>query len=212
MNKRTIIIWTIITSLLSLVFIVATYFGYIRYVQMRTTPIAKYAEKYKFLPRAGKNRTVVSFYTSEKNLDKIKPMINSILDQTVRVDQILLPCSYAILDDLKTVVSACPVMKNYDKATPFVPVLFKEKNADTSIIVLKDNVVYGKDYIETLVTGADQDPNSVIVDQKRDGILIRPECYDCTDITANPKILDENWFLKNAKNVDIIEYDQNIRY
>lgn len=214
MNKRTIIIWTIITSLLSLIFILASYYGYIRYLQIRIKPSSDYAEKYKYLPRASKNRTIISFYTPEKNLDKIKPMINSILDQTVRVDQILLPCSYSIPEYLKTVVSPCPVMKNYGKGTAFVPVLLKEKNADTAIIVLKDGIVYGKDYIETLVTRSEQDFNTVITDQKQDGVLIRPECYDnCNALMSNSgQNLDEKWLVDNAKNVAVIEYDENIRY
>ena len=181
---------------------------------MRINPSSDYTEKYKYLPRASKNRTIVSFYTPEKNLDKIKPMINSILDQTVRVDQILLPCSYNIPDYLRTVVSPCPVMKNYGNGTAFVPVLLKEKNADTSIIVPKDNVVYGKDYIETLVTNSEQDSNSVITDQNRDGILIRPECYDnCSDLMSNSsQNLDKKWLVDNAKHVAVIEYNENIRY
>lgn len=214
MRKKTILIWSIALTVISIIFTIATYYGYIRYVQLRIGSPQSYIEKYKNLPRANDQRTVISFTTTPDKLDKIKPFISSILDQTVRVDQILFPCTetYQLPQYLKDVVTICPAGKDYGDATKFIPVLLKEKDSRTCIITLKDNVVYGKNYIELLTTEASKYPKSVVTDQNMYGLLIRPECYDCGIIDKENSVFDETWFLQNAKDVKVITCDENHKY
>jgi hypothetical protein len=207
-------IWTSIFTVISLVLIIAGYYGYTRYIQLRMKSPETYIKNYKNLPKATEQRTVISFTTTPDRFDKIKPFISSILDQTVRVDQILFPCTqkYELPQYLKDIVTVCPAGKDYGDGTKFIPVLLKEKNADTSIIVLKDNVVYGKDYIEYLTTEGGKYPKSVITDQNRYGMLIKPECYDCNLPEKNNGLFDEAWFLQNAKDLKVVVYDENHKY
>lgn len=217
MRKKTIIIWAAILTVISLVITIASYYGYIRYLQLRMGSPQRYIEKYKNLPKATEQRTVISFTTTPDRFGKIKPFVSSILDQTVRVDQILYPCGqkYELPDYLLQIVTVCPVGKDYGDGTRFIPVLLKEKSADTGILVLKDNVVYGKDYVEYMTAKGIEYPKSAIVDQKRCGMLIRPECYDSRlfdESGRNDVVFDEDWFLKNALNLQVVEYGENIRY
>lgn len=225
MNKRTIVILSIATSLLSLLFVLASYYGYIRSAELRKKQASVYSKKYKDLPKAIPEKVVISITPKVNDLNKIKPMINSILDQTVRVDQILLSCQYSVSKNipkyLENIVSICPVKADYGKGNKFIPVLLKEKNGTTPIIILDDDVIYGKDYIETLVLDAAENKNCVITDQNHYGILLRPDCYDMVnfDQIASDKnnnsqciVYDKTWFLENAPEIKIIQYNENHKY
>lgn len=215
MSRRVIIILTLVSGVLSLVYILASYYGYDRYMTMRVKQPTRYIETYKELPKAAKDRVVISISPSPNKVGSIRPMVNSILDQTVRVDQILLPCKYRDRDSLpgyiKDVATICPVSKDYGDGIRFIPVLLKEKDSRTMIIVLKDNVVYGKDYIETLVSTSELHPHSLITDQNQYGLLLRPNCIG-TEFLSRDDVFDEAWFLTHAKNVVTVDYDGNHKF
>ena len=48
-----------------------------------------YINNYKNLKKI-KNNVILSFTTTPEKIEKIRPMLNSILDQTIRVDKIVL--------------------------------------------------------------------------------------------------------------------------
>ena len=81
----------IFITLLSLIISLLYYFGLTRYFTLCTKDTNKYLENYKNLDKADKEmKVIISLSVRPEKIDKIKPMINSILDQTVKVNQIVL--------------------------------------------------------------------------------------------------------------------------
>ena len=61
----------------------------------------------------------------------------------------------------------------------FIASLLREKECGTKMILMRDDIVYGKDFIETLLKKSDKHPESCIYTgnnfDNADGILIKPE-------------------------------------
>lgn len=168
MQQNTVIIYMILSAF-SLIWIILCYYGYDRKMYLRFFSLESYAEKYQKLPRVqSKRKVIVSLSTSKKNLNDIKATMNSILDQTVHPDQIILSTQeqVQIPEYLKTnnILLLHSLAKDYDQIAPLVSPLLREKDADTQIIVLNvDNGnVYGKDLIQSLVEESEKNPNSII--------------------------------------------------
>lgn len=215
MKRSTIIILTIVSTILSLLFILATYFGWIRFLEMHMSKSEKYIENYSSLPKANENRRVVlSFTVNDKTISKLKPMINSILDQTVKVNDIILCVPYKFMSKIpkyvKNIATIIPCGKDYGTANKLIPALLREKESNSIIIALNENKVYGKDFIESMVTNAEKQGDCCIVTNEKSAILVIPEALenDVLDYTSNRKY-DEDWFLKKSKNSDIFEYTEN---
>ena len=220
MQKKTIIILTIVSTLLSLIYIILLYFGLTRYLSLRIKSSKKLIENYSKIPRVDNNtRTIISFTTVPDRINKIQPMINSILDQTKRVDQIVLVIPYKYKDKkydipqfVKDVANVVPSGKDYGQGTKFIPVLLREKECDTIIIALNDNVIYGADFIETITDEAKTHPDTVITDNKKYAILTRPACYGCDIINRDQDKFDDTWFINNAKHKITIKYTENYAF
>jgi hypothetical protein len=218
MNKRTIIIITIITTILSLVFTLFSYFEITRYISLHCQPVEPFIKNYSKLPKASKNRVIISFSTTPDKVEKLKPMINSILDQTVKVDMItiIIPLEYKgkkynLPKYIQDVAVVLPSGKDYGKGTKLIPLLLKEKESDTIIIAIDDDRVYGKDFIETMVEEANKNPNTVLIDKKNVAILTRPECFGCDVIDRTKKDFDIEWFLNKAHKTKVVDYNQNYK-
>ena len=134
-----------------------------------------------------KGKVVVSVVADPKDFDRLKPVLNSILDQTVRVDRIgvVVPLKNEkdVPEFIKNIANIFPAGKNYGDGTALIPILLKEKECDTIIIALSSNVIYGKDFIEKMVDESEDNPDTVLTDSKKTTLLVKPEYYDC-------KILD----------------------
>ena len=207
MEKRKVIIMTIISTIVSIIVILMSYFGITRYLMLHGQSSEPYIHRYSSLPSADKGKVVLAISTTPEKITKIKPMINSILDQTVRITQIILIIphddSYKLPSYLQKIVTLYPLGKEYGDncCNTMVPMLLHEKECDTTIIALLDNVVYGKDFIETLLELSDKNPNTVLRDTKNTAILFKPEYYDCSVIDTT------DWFKKSK----YIDYTENYR-
>jgi len=149
----------------------------------------KFIRNYSKLPRADKDKVVVSFTTTPDKIDKLRPMLNSILDQTVKVDQIALNipymCNgkpYVIPDDYKDIANIYRTVKDYGAETSYIPTLLREGESGTKIIYLNDDKIYGKNLIASLVETSNKNPNKAIY--TKDGmnplggvLLVKPEFY-----------------------------------
>ena len=212
MKKKTIIIFTIISTLLSLAMIVFSYFGIIRYLSLHVYH-KKLLENYSKLPESSEKKIIVSFAARPEDFDKLKPMLYSILDQTVKVDQI---AAVVPLEDEKNVpeyitkiANIFPAGKDYGDTMALIPILLKEKECDTIIISLDHNTIYGKDFLETMIDEASKNEGTVLTDSKKKCLLLKPEYYG-PEILENPKIkYDTNWFINKAKKTKIINYIEN---
>ena len=113
-----------------------------------------YDNKYINLPKFGK-RVVISLTTIPSRIDKIKPTLISILDQTMKVDQIYINIPYFSLKGEEYIIPEWliklhnikinRVEKDYGPSTKLLPILKKEKNL---IIVVDDDVIYGSRMVE----------------------------------------------------------------
>ena len=213
MKKKTIIIWTLVGTLLSLVMILLSYFGIIRYLTLHVSGTENFIEGYSKLPEATKERIVISFAAEPKDFDNLKPMLNSLLDQTVKVDQIgiVVPLAHItdVSSDIKKIANVFPAGKDYGQGTALIPILLKEKECDTIIIALDNNVVYGKDFIEIMVDKSKEYPDTVLTDTKRKSLLLKPEYYGCEILESSQDKYDHEWFLNQAKKAKVIDYSEN---
>ena len=217
MEKRRIIIMTIISTIISLIMILCSYFGITRYYLLRFQSSDSYISTYPTIRKTDTNVTV-SISTTPKRIEKIRPMINSILDQTVRVDRIILVVDqdaidrgYTLPSYLNKIAILFPTGKDYGSGccNSMVPMLLTEKECDTTIIALLDDVIYGKDYIETLIAEGEKYKGRAIHDKKHTSIMFKPEYYDCTIINRDKGKYTDDWFLENSKTLD---YSENFRY
>lgn len=216
MRKRTIIIISIVSTILSIIWVILTYFGITRYLSLHTSLSSEtYVKNYSKLPKSDAGRVVVAFTVTPENVNKIRPMINSILDQTVKVNSIFVVLlsdkKYDLPKYITDVATTIPAGKDYGDGTKLIPILLREKECDTTIITLDSNVVYGQDFIYTIIDESLKNPRSVIVDKKGFSMLVKPELFGCEVINREKDNFDNNWFLSKTKNVKVIDYYENYR-
>lgn len=186
MSKKAIQIISLVLSVLGLVFLILSYYGFIRYFKLHITPVENYINNYTEKQKASKDRVTVCFTANENELNKLKPFINSILDQTVKVDDIALTIPYKdtnkIPQNLKKVLSTYGYNKDYDNAGNLVCSVLREPEANTKIIIVEPNMIYGEDFIETMVAESEKNEDKIIYANKNKspmwGILLKPKFFD----------------------------------
>jgi hypothetical protein len=182
MNKKIFQILSLISAILGLIFLILQRYGYTRFLGMHLYSTEHYISNYKNLEKMGKDRVIVSFTVNEDEMYNLKPFINSILDQTVRVDDIAVTIPYKnakkIPKNLKNVLSIHGCDKDYDDAGNLICSVLREPEANTKIIMVEPYMIYGEDFIETMINESDKNPDSIIYGDpskdKKYGILIKP--------------------------------------
>ena len=185
----------IVMTILSLIITLLYYYGIIRYFMLHVKDTNVYLENYKNLDKADKEKKVIISLSVDPNkIDKIKPMINSILDQTVRVNQIVLNLpndkDYKIPKDYENIFTIFRCGKDYGECNKFIPTLLREENSDTIILLLDEKYVFGQDYIETMIEEYKKDNCSIV---SKGGILIIPEFFDMDIYDRDNKCLNDGW-------------------
>jgi hypothetical protein len=219
MKKNTKVILLFFSTIFSLLIIFMTYYSLDRYAGLHLSKINKYIENYSKLDKI-KGRTVISFYTTPDRIKKINPMIKSILDQTVKVDEIALnlPPSkekYNIPPEYEQIINVYNVGKNYGTSTSIIPTLLREKEKGTKIIYLDDDKIYGKDFIQTMLEEGEKIPDRAVVCKKNEkicGVLVKPEFFK-TDVVYNKmENFDNNWMMDHLTNKSReINYKENYK-
>jgi hypothetical protein len=188
------------------------YFGVIRYFEMHFSSHEKYLNNYKNLEKASDKKVVISLTTTPDKIKHLKPILNSLLDQTVKVDQIALNIpeglKYDIPKEYNDILNIFYCGQDYGCATKFIPTILREDNGNTIIIILDDKYIYGKDYIETMIEHYDKNKCSIL---SKHGILLTPTHCDM-DIYKRNCILDDEWIkncIKSEKKN--ISYHENYR-
>ena len=180
-----IIIITIIITILSTIVIIIQYFDLFRYYKLRREEISHYIKKYLDVKHYKlKKSIIVSLNTTPDRIGKIKPVLNSLLDQSIRVNKIIVnvyskssePCE--LPEDYKKVGIFNNIKKDYQEK-PNLSILNDEGESETKIIFLSDKTVYGEDFIETLVDESDNNPDSIIHTKANPEIdvLIKPKFF-----------------------------------
>lgn len=181
MQKKNIII-SLIVSLIFLFYMIFDYVGYIRYLKLHLYSVESYTKRYTNLEKADKSRVIVCFKYNDSNFKNLKPFLNSILDSTVRVDDISICMPYKniknIPSDMKTVLSIVGSSLNKDNIDLQYSIL-KEPENNTKIIIVEPGFVYEKDFIERMVEESNSNPDKIILSKK--GIVIKPEFFSFDD-------------------------------
>ena len=83
-NRKAIISIIIVSTIVSLLYTFFSYFGINRYLLCHLKNSDSLIEKYSKLPKEFDDRIIISFSTTPDKIHKLKPFINSILDQWVK--------------------------------------------------------------------------------------------------------------------------------
>lgn len=160
----------IFLSVVSVLWLVLAYYGYTRCASLKLFSCETYAKKYLELPRANmQNKIIISLSTSNGNFDLLKPTINSILDQTVHADQIII--STPPNADLKNIpeflkknkiIVLHALSKNYGESACFLSPLLREKDGNAVLICINGQTIYGPDFVETILEESKKHPDSAI--------------------------------------------------
>ena len=163
-----------------------------RYFMLYTTSCKSYINDYKTKSKLKfSSKIILSITTTPDRIAHIHPMIKSLLHQTIKVDEIALNIpdvcknkKFKIPDYLKDVVTIYKCGRDYGKGTNYMPTLLREGDKNTIIILLKDNIIYGEDFVETLLFEYKKHDCCLYTDN---AILIKPQFVhaDILDYTKN---------------------------
>ena len=214
MNITIFIILTIIPLIVTILY----YYGITRYLKLHCENPDKYIKNYKNISPMPdiKNKIVISLTTTPRRIKYISPMINSILDQTVKVTQIVLNIpeickneKYIVPEKYKSIMNIITSGKDYGPATKFIPTILREDDADTIIILLDDDTIYGKDFIENLLEESKKNINKAIISKK--AILFRPLNINSDIISKNYGVFTDEWIKDNISDKHTMSYYENYK-
>lgn len=217
MKKQTVIILSLISAVLSLIYVICGYYGINRYVGLHLCSTDYYTKNYSKLEKADENtRVVLSLTTTPERLQKLKPTIVSLLDQTSKVDEIAISIPYGkeykIPTYLNDIVQIYRYSVKYEDAGCLIPTLLREREADTKIIIVKDNMVYGKDFVEVMVEQSNEHPDKAIMINNSNEALVKPNFFDISVMNYKEGEKCNKWLSKKLlKDVDIIEYSETYK-
>jgi hypothetical protein len=218
MSKQRVVIISIFSTVLSLIWILLTYFGIIRYISIHVRKNESFIQNYHKLEKGDdKHRIVISITTNSKNIKHLTPVITSLLDQTVKVDEIALTIPYGkeyeIPNNIKDVVKVYRVYKKYENASNIIPSILREGESDTKIIFVSDNIIYGRDFIEDILISNKKHPGSILT-HKNKIVYIEPNFYDY-DVCEYELGADiSDWMIKKCKNKSTpieLKYTENYK-
>jgi len=212
MNKE-IIIFSLFAIIISLIL----YYDIYRYIKIHFDDESEYINKYRKLKKCQNSRVVISLTTVPERVKLLKPVIKSLLDQSVKVDQIVLNlpkmCKerpYDVPGDLKNMCNIFTCGRDYGPGTKFIPTILREQEADTIIIMLDDDYIYGYKFIETILGEYNRNPDCAII--LKEAILLKPEFLDTSVIYTNKKYIDNDWIKKYINSEQkIMNYRNNLR-
>ena len=153
-----------------LVLIIIIFYNF-RYIKLNLISSYTLGACYLLLPPCFEDKkTVVYFYLDEKYIKNFKRTINSILDQSHRTSGIYVSSQ----EDLPEYISEVAITKKQSKQDHFRNAIIKEKESTTSILFLKPNFFYSKNFIFDVVN-ADSQASSPVIHQEY--ILIKPSMF-----------------------------------
>jgi hypothetical protein len=165
-----------------------------------------------------KSKIIVSITCDPSNINNIMPMLVSILDQEVRIDNIVLNIpyktksgeTYDIPDKLKEIVT---IYRCYDyggKQNNIIPTLLRESEYGTIIISLDENVIYGKTFLKKLLKESMRNNNKALI--FNEGMLVKPEFFSSDLLYVENddcKVIDAKKYIK-AQTI-LFEYYENYK-
>lgn len=175
MNKRLMLIMSLVFSLLSLVYVVLDYFGYLRCWRLHASTTSEpYIKGYSKLDTmestsddTPSTRTLIGVSVCDGTSPKrVLQTVNSLLDQTVKVDMIVVvhPPTFVPTSELKKAARMMPSgVSSRDQTLSAIRTLVQQEgDADARVLNVGGDVTYGKDFVETLLEKALTAPNAIV--------------------------------------------------
>lgn len=220
MSKKIFQIISLILSVFTLVYLLLSHFGLIRYTRMYFDNCEKYIELYSSLPKKSKDKVVICFTIDNDNINDIKPFINSILDQSVKIDDIAMTVDYKNINKLdntlKKVISPYGFSKDYEDSSNFIYSVLREPESDTKLILVEPYIIYGNDFIETMIEESNKYPNAIIFSKNEKepekGILIKPKFFNEKICLYKKGVGLKNWLKECSENIDVKYINYNYNY
>lgn len=218
--NRTILYLSLVLSIIYLIYLVIDYIGLIRYYQLHFYSTEHYLSSYKNKPRYDDSRVVIAFTATEEELKNIKPFLNSILDQSYRVDDIALTIPYKNMDKVpnqyKSLLSSYGFSKDYKDSNNLIYSVLREPESDTRIILVEPNIIYGQDFVQSLLDKSKDNKNSIIYGRsdkdEKWGILIKPKFFNTKVCEYDDKSKCADWVEKcSDNNCKILGYNGNFK-
>lgn len=166
MHKKNLIILSIIISILTLIYLLLDYYGYIRNAEIRVRPLEYYVKEYPSKKTLSSDRMIISFDEPRKKLyeTSFQNCLKSLLDQNVRVNDIGVTVKknpkHQLPETLYGVLNVYNYVKEYGNATNSMLALMREPSNNTTIIIINNLQIYSQDYIENLVKFYEKDPKN----------------------------------------------------
>lgn len=204
-------------TLLLILFIITYTYIYVywkRYICMHFNSSNAYIMNYYTLPPVKDKRVVISFTTSSTGIRNTRPMINSLLSQTVKVDMICLfipsKKGWLIPPFISDVCTIIETGFDYgETCNTIIPPLLREGDCDTIIIAVDDSKVYDTQFVEHMIHMSDENPDNMLIDVHNGSILFKPDHFDCSVINRNDPIYNIAWVIEKAKKAKIINSTYN---
>lgn len=184
MKKKPLLIISLIFTVLSLLYLISSHLGYIRDYDVKTKSPDHYMQSYKNLPKFSNDRTVAVY--NHKKTDNIVPFLNSLLDQTVKLDEIIVVIPYAeikeIPEDIKKYISIHGYTKTFgdefseNPSTALIYAVLTETNNNTNIILVDVNKIYNQDFIQTVLEKSQENPDKIV--KGKNSILVKPKYFN----------------------------------
>lgn len=176
MDKALIIKIIILVILIVIAGCILEFWRYLRFKYWDMKPNITSRSSYK-----KETRIVITMTTIPERINKMHPTIASLLDQSIKADEIALNLpwktrkgkSYDIpkwLSEIKE-VKIYRVNEDEGPATKLLPTLRRETNPDTKILVVDDDVIYNSKTLEKLLKVHDKRKCAVT----QYGIVLQPD-------------------------------------
>lgn len=196
------------------IFSVFYYFNFYRYFQIKyNSNLSDYIKKYATIKKIKcDSKIIVSISCRPNNVHCLKPLLISLLNQTVKIDQIALNIpyktnngiKYKIDEEFEKVVNIYRSGDDYKGENNIIPTLLREGDYGTIIISLNENVIYGETFLESLLNKSLENNNCAIF--FNEGMLVKPEFFN-KNILYEDKISNVKKYIKSnvIKNFEYYE-------
>ena len=129
------------------------------------------------------SKIIVSISCRPNNFHCLKPLLISLLNQSVKIDQIALNIPYKTNDgekyeldkEFEQIVNIYRIGNDYQNENNIIPTLLREGEYGTIVIALNENIVYGETFLESLLNQSFENNNCAII--FNEGILVKPEFF-----------------------------------
>jgi hypothetical protein len=201
MSKKTFLVTSFILTLISTGYIFLSYFGIVRYFTLQIQPIETYSKEYQNLEKASKkDKIVISLGSNRSQIDNMKSMLSSLFDQTVKVDEIAVnvppDCVDLIPRYMNKYTSVYKLGADYGQNNNIIPTLKREKDKNTIVIILENNIIYGKDFISELVDKfleiEKKEKNLIMFVNDQNGLVVNPMISRTSNFNSEIVNLDKN--------------------